>query len=560
MTFRFKRTSYFNKLISPPQFQIEEKSRIARLLNTISLAVMFVAIVYVVFSILQTPIQMYRFLNATITFSIAFVTFVLIRLEYVKQASIFILVAAIVFTTGVTAITGGISAPFTVSYILTLLIAGMLLGKRGEFVFGGLCLLSLFGIYQMDLGSYLPQSVVVYTKTSIWLLKSLMFIIVAVILRLATSSISRAREALKKNLDRFEGLLESDPDGVMIINETGKIELVNKEFENLFGYTRKEVIGKPMDMFFQSLISKFPEQVKKFIKAPATQRTHSELEIYATRKNGTEFPADISFGPLKTDSGVVVFASIRDITERKKVEDELAKYRENLEELVDERTNELKEANNVQEMLFDIVSHDLINPAGQILGFSELLLDGKSEKEYLYLIHEGSSRLIDTLKTATSLIQATQGEDIKKKSMDLVKMIRGIKDDFTERLKDAHMKLELDLPKELEIDANPIISQVPINFISNAIRYARDGKSIIVKAFFDKKSATIEVQDFGTTISKSRRTKIFERKTQLDKKKKLGRGLGLAIVKRIAEAHKAEVGVKPNKPSGNIFYIKIPTG
>ncbi|MEE9190944.1 MAG: PAS domain-containing sensor histidine kinase [Candidatus Neomarinimicrobiota bacterium] len=548
----------FIKFISPPEFENNEKARSARLLNTISLAILFTSTIFIVFTLLQVPIQMSRLFNASVTFSIALLTTILIRLEYVKQASIFIAVALLVLTTGIIATTGGISAPFTGAYIVTLLIAGMLLGRSSEFVFGGLCLLLLFAIYRMDIGSYLPPSVVVHTKTSLWIVKSLIFIVVAVILNLAVGSINRAREALKKNLKRFEGLLESDPDGVMIVNEMGKIELVNKEFENLFGYERNEVIGKPMDMFIPSRYSKHVAQVEKYMKTPVIRSMYTDLEIYALRKNGTEFPADISLGPLKTDSGVVVFASIRDITERRKVEDELAKHRENLEEIVDERTAELKEVNSVQEMLFDIVSHDLINPAGQILGFSELLMDDQPDNEHLQYIHKGSSRLVDTLKTATSLIQATQGEDIKKKPIDFVEMIKGINDDFAQRLKSTEMKLELDLPKELAVDANPIISQVPINFISNAIRYARDGKKIIVKAHKVKKEVIIEVRDFGTTIPKNQRTKVFERKTQLDKEKKRGRGLGLAIVKRIAEAHKAEVGVRPNTPTGNIFYIKIP--
>lgn len=129
----------------------------------------------------------------------------------------------LVLTTGIITLTGaGISGPFTAAYILTLLTAGMLLGKMGGFVFSVLCLLALFGIYQMDIGSYLPQSVVVHTKTSLWIMKSLIFIVAAVILNLALASINQAQEALKKSLMRFEGLLESDPDGVMIINEGGE--------------------------------------------------------------------------------------------------------------------------------------------------------------------------------------------------------------------------------------------------------------------------------------------------------------------------------------------------
>jgi protein-histidine pros-kinase len=556
MTINYKLLSKLKKWISPPKFAIEEKTRIARLLNTISLAVMFVAIIYVVFSLLQTPIQMYRFLNAIISFSIALLTFILIRLEYVKQASIFIIIAALVFTTGVTAITGGVSAPFTVSYILTLLIAGMLLGKSGEFVFGALCLLSLFGIYQMDLGSYLPQSVVVYTKTSLWLLKSLMFIVVAVILRLATNSISSGREALKKNLKRFEGLLESDPDGVMVINEMGNVELVNKKFENLFGYTRNEVIGKPVDMFIPSRFSKHAKQVDKFMKTPVIRPMYSDLEIFALRKDGNEFPADISLGPLKTDSGVVVFASIRDITDRKKVENELAKHRENLEELVDERTSELNESNSLKELLLDIIAHDLKNPAGVIKGFADFGRETDPDNEILQEIQIGTNSLLKVIDNTTVLSKVATGDEIDKEAIDITEMITAISKEFAAQLQFANMKLDLNIKEQMMVTANPIISEVFRNYISNAIKYASSGEKIIIDMQEQNGILTVNVIDQGDTIAEKEQDNIFNRSVQLGKTK--GSGLGLAIVKRIAIAHDAEVGVKPNKPKGNIFYIKLP--
>ncbi len=558
MTTKYKLLHGVQKLISPPHFADDEKTRIARLLNTISQALIITAIIYTVFTLFQVPIQIYRLFMIAVIIIIALLTFMLIRLKYVNQASIFISVAAFVFTTSVIILTGGINAPFVGGYIVTLLIAGMLLGRSGGFVFVGLCLLSLTGIYLLDKGSYLPEPVLVHTITTSWALKSMIFIVAAVVLGLAVRSINSAQEALKRNLKRFEGLLESAPDGVMIVNKMGNVELVNNEVENLFGYTRKEVIGKPINMFVPARFQKHNTKVEEYMKAPFVRQMYADSDIYAIRKDGSEFPADIALGSLKTDSGILVFASIRDITRRKKVEHELAKHREHLEEMVEKRTKELKEVNDVQEMLFDIVTHDLINPAGQIFGFSEILMEDQPGNEHLNYIHTGSKRLIDTLKTATSLIQATQGDEIEKVPIDLVEMITGIKKDFTQRLESSETTLELDLPKKLTVTANPIICQVPINYISNAIRYARDGKKIIVKAYSDNKVGIIEVKDYGNTIPENKRKEIFKRKVQLDGKKQRGRGLGLAIVKRIAKAHVAKIGVKPNEPNGNIFFIKIP--
>jgi signal transduction histidine kinase len=112
------------------------------------------------------------------------------------------------------------------------------------------------------------------------------------------------------------------------------------------------------------------------------------------------------------------------------------------------------------------------------------------------------------------------------------------------------------LKGKLIVNANPIISEVFRNYISNAIKYAKNGKKIIIDAIMEDGFVIVNVKDFGKTIEKKDLENIFIRNVQLDKTK--GRGLGLAIVKRIAEAHDAEVGVKPNKPTGNIFYIKLP--
>jgi two-component system phosphate regulon sensor histidine kinase PhoR len=109
----------------------------------------------------------------------------------------------------------------------------------------------------------------------------------------------------------------------------------------------------------------------------------------------------------------------------------------------------------------------------------------------------------------------------------------------------------------LTVKANPIISEVFKNYVSNAIKYGHDGKRIIIHGSETEDSVLIKVIDFGTTIDEQEYEAIFKRKVQLAGTNKIGRGLGLAIVKRIANSHDAAVGVIPNSPSGNQFYIKF---
>jgi len=215
-------------------------------------------------------------------------------------------------------------------------------------------------------------------------------------------------------------------------------------------------------------------------------------------------------------------------------------------------------ANNLKELLIDIITHDLRNPAAHIFSFSELARAEMPENELIKHINLSSERLIKVLENTTILAQATFGEKIPKERLKLNDILIEVVHDFESSLREADMTLEMDIPSGMVINANPLISEVFKNYFSNAIKYTRNGKKIILEVVKKDKSIQICVKDFGDTIQKEDRARIFERSIQLADGKKRGRGLGLAIVKRIAAAHNGEVWVEPNKPQGNSFCLRIP--
>jgi len=219
----------------------------------------------------------------------------------------------------------------------------------------------------------------------------------------------------------------------------------------------------------------------------------------------------------------------------------------------------LNEANSMKELLLDVITHDLKNPAGVISGMAEIVVDENPEDEMLQLIKDSSDSLLKVIDNANVLAKVTLEEGISKEELDLVKMIKNIQTEFESSLENASMNLECELPDKLIIKANPILTEVFKNYISNAIKYAHDGEKIIIDGKKEVNRVIVNVMDFGQSIPAEEYDNIFKRNIQLSKEKGRGRGLGLAIVKRIAEAHNAKVGVKPNEPTGNIFYIKIPT-
>ncbi|MBI4463535.1 MAG: PAS domain S-box protein [Acidobacteria bacterium] len=128
----------------------------------------------------------------------------------------------------------------------------------------------------------------------------------------------------KRAEERFRNLLEAAPDAVVIVNSEGRIEMVNFAAEKLFGYRRDELAGQPVERLVPKRFREpHVEHRKRFSEEPHLRPMNAGLELYGLRKDGTEFPADISLGPLETAEGILITTAIRDITERKRVEMEL---------------------------------------------------------------------------------------------------------------------------------------------------------------------------------------------------------------------------------------------
>jgi PAS domain S-box-containing protein len=160
-----------------------------------------------------------------------------------------------------------------------------------------------------------------------------------------TLAVIRDITAIKRAKQKFRDLLNAAPDATVIVNSRGLIEMVNKQAEDLFQYKRDELLGNPVEMLMPLVLKEaHSKHIQKYVKEHRVRPMGAGMELQARQKDGTLFPVEISLSPLETEDGLLVSASIRDITERRKIEQRLKQFNEELEQQVHARTLEIQES------------------------------------------------------------------------------------------------------------------------------------------------------------------------------------------------------------------------
>lgn len=341
-------------------------------------------------------------------------------------------------------------------------------------------------------------------------------------------------------------LLESLAEGVVIINELGRIIIINSRFAQLTGYTKQEVMGESLDIFMPENIGEaHKHHLKNFFSQPRIRPMGEGMELVAMRKDKTLFPVEISLSFLQTETEKLGLAFITDISSRKKAEDEL------------------KERNKELDHYARTVAHDLNSPLLGLIGLSELLIDSENEinederKDFLKKIAEGGRSMSNVIKEM--LIFATlKKEDVNIMPVDMETII----DNTIKRLRFqiAEAKVQIKIQENIPncFGYSPWVEEIWFNYLSNAIKYG--GPSPIIEIGFeetDTNSNKYFVKDQGGGINNDLVSIIFQENNIIKDKYSIGSGLGLTIVKNIVEKLDGSVDVESEPGKGAKFSFTL---
>ncbi|MDO9019674.1 MAG: PAS domain S-box protein [Deltaproteobacteria bacterium] len=348
---------------------------------------------------------------------------------------------------------------------------------------------------------------------------------------------------------RFRGLLEAAPDAMVIVGSDGRIALVNSQVERVFGYTRDELLGQLIEVLVpERFRARHPEHRDGYFRNSHPRPMGAGLDLYARRRDGSEFAAEISLSPLRTPEGTLVTAAIRDITQRKVTE------------------TALKLANRELEAFSYSVAHDLRAPLRGMNGFAQLLLDRYRDKldaegqDWLQEILLNARRMGGLIDALLSLARLARSE-MRPQRVDLSALARAVAAGLAAR--DPERDVSLVIADGLHADLDPRLALALLeNLLGNAWKFTGHTAAarIEVGAVDADGAPAFFVRDNGAGFDMAFAEHLFGPFQRLHPAKEFpGTGIGLATVQRIVHRHGGRVWAEGRVGEGATFFFTLPS-
>lgn len=371
----------------------------------------------------------------------------------------------------------------------------------------------------------------------------------------AADRLARVHAELKASEAKLRSYFESAAQGILAAAADGRITLVNRRTEEMFGYTRDELLGQQLELLVpERYRAAHVRERAGYFAEPYVRPMDSGRNLFGRRKDGTEFPADISLGYIETEEGILTLAVMSDITERKRAVEQLARI-----------NTELRSSNAELEQFAYVASHDLQEPLRMITSYMHLLerryhtqLDADAQ-EFLHFAVDGANRMKvlirDLLSISRAGTQAVHSADVSATAVLQNSLL-----DLKTTIEEKGAAITFDpLPT---IFADPgLIARVFQNLIGNAIKFHRDGApQVHISASLVNDQWVFSVRDNGIGIEPQHAERIFQIFQRLHGAEAYpGTGIGLAISKKIIERHGGRIWLESTPGEGSTFYFSIPS-
>jgi PAS domain S-box-containing protein len=362
---------------------------------------------------------------------------------------------------------------------------------------------------------------------------------------------------------RYRELLESTPDGIVIVNPTGHILIANRQAESLFGYGPDEMRGSTVE-------SLLPERFRTshkghrshYFEQPRTRAMGAGLELYGLRKDGTEFPVEISLSPLRTEETPLVMSAIRDVSERRR-----------FEKTLQDKNLELEKANRAKDRFLASMSHELRTPLNAVIGFTDTLLMrlpgdlNPAQERQLQIVRSNASHLLSLINDLLNLAKIEAGRiELNPETTECCSLVRETVASLQPQAQAKGLDLIVEVP-DRPIDFRTdrrALSQILINLATNAIKFTEEG-SVRLRLTAESDGAAqagIEfvVEDTGPGISAEEQGALFEAFVQ-GRAARLrggeGTGLGLHLSRKLAEVLGGELSCQSVPGKGSTFVLRL---